>query len=67
MPIIKLSDQKEIALEVKVTNLNGDDAYEAAVMAYFQQSLTYSAFHVPPNVSLASSSTSNSRVSTSLS
>ena len=52
LPLISLSDQKDIALEVKVTNLNGDDAYEAAVLATFPKSLTYSAFRVPPNVSL---------------
>ncbi|XP_076601774.1 integrin alpha-6-like isoform X1 [Chaetodon auriga] len=49
VPVISLSDQKDIALEVKVTNLNGDDAYEASVLASFPRSLTYSAFRVPPN------------------
>uniref|UniRef100_A0A3Q3W2U0 Uncharacterized protein n=1 Tax=Mola mola TaxID=94237 RepID=A0A3Q3W2U0_MOLML len=49
LPLISLSDQKDIALEVKVTNLNGDDAYEASVLASFPTSLTYSAFRVPPN------------------
>uniref|UniRef100_A0A3Q3WNG7 Uncharacterized protein n=1 Tax=Mola mola TaxID=94237 RepID=A0A3Q3WNG7_MOLML len=44
LPLISLSDQKDIALEVKVTNLNGDDAYEASVLASFPTSLTYSAF-----------------------
>lgn len=53
MPVIKLSDQKDIALEVKVTNMNGDDAHEASVVAYFSRSLTYSAVRVPPNVSLS--------------
>lgn len=57
MPVISLSDQKDIALEVKVTNLNGDDAYEASVLASFPRSLTYSAFRVPPNVSLTPSVT----------
>lgn len=56
--MIKLSDQKDIALEVKVSNLNGDDAYEASVAASFPRSLTYSEFRVPPNVSLISSRTS---------
>lgn len=59
MPMIKLSDQKDITLEVRVTNLNGDDAYEASVIASFSRSLTYSSFHFLPNVSLASSSTSS--------
>lgn len=52
MPVIKLSGQKDIALEVKVTNLNGDDAYEASVVASFPSSLSYSALRFPPNVSL---------------
>lgn len=57
--MIKLAIQKDIALEVRVTNLNGDDAYEASVMASLPRSLTYSTFHFLPNVSLASSSTSS--------
>lgn len=51
--MIKLSDQKDIALEVRATNLNGDDAYEASVVAVFPQSLTYSTFAVSPDVSPA--------------
>lgn len=57
MPVISLSNQKEIALEVKVTNKNGDDAYEAKVLASLSNFLTYSAFRVPANVSLTSSLT----------
>lgn len=57
MPVISLSNQKEIALEVKVTNKNGDDAYEAKVLASLSNYLTYSAFRVPANVSLTSSLT----------
>ncbi len=53
MPVISLSNQKDIALEVTVSNLNGDDAYEASVLASFPKSLTYSAFRVPANVSLS--------------
>lgn len=53
--MIKLSDQKDIALEVKATNSNGDDAYEASVVAAFRHPLTYSEFRVPKNVSLISS------------
>ncbi|TNM97823.1 hypothetical protein fugu_014069 [Takifugu bimaculatus] len=49
MPVIKLSDQKDLALEVRATNLNGEDAYEASVVAFFQQSLTYSTFTVSPD------------------
>uniref|UniRef100_A0A4W6F017 Integrin, alpha 6b n=1 Tax=Lates calcarifer TaxID=8187 RepID=A0A4W6F017_LATCA len=33
MPLMSLSDQKNIALEVTVTNEKGDDAYEASVIA----------------------------------
>lgn len=57
MPVIKLSDQKDLALEVRATNLNGDDAYEASVVAFFPRSLTYSTFAVSPDVSLTSSLT----------
>lgn len=57
--MIKLNNQKDIVLEVKATNLNGDDAYEASVVAAFPGSLTYSEFHVSPNVSLISSLTSS--------
>ncbi|XP_069562179.1 integrin alpha-6b isoform X1 [Brachyistius frenatus] len=49
VPVISLSDQKDIALEVKVTNRNGDDAYEASVIASLPHSLTYSAYRSPPN------------------
>lgn len=59
MPTIKLSNQKDIALEIRVTNMNGDDAYEALVKASFSRYLTYSTFHFLPNVSLASSSPSS--------
>ncbi|KAI3375067.1 hypothetical protein L3Q82_021581, partial [Scortum barcoo] len=43
VPVISLSDQKDIALEIKVTNQKGDDAHEASVSATFPRSLTYSA------------------------
>uniref|UniRef100_H3C4H1 Integrin, alpha 6b n=1 Tax=Tetraodon nigroviridis TaxID=99883 RepID=H3C4H1_TETNG len=49
IPVIKLSNQKNVALEVNVTNLNGDDAYEASMVAAFLSSLTYSEFRVPLN------------------
>uniref|UniRef100_A0A668A232 Integrin, alpha 6b n=1 Tax=Myripristis murdjan TaxID=586833 RepID=A0A668A232_9TELE len=49
VPVVSLGDQKEIALEVTVTNMNGDDAYEASVVASFPPTLTYSAFRVLPN------------------
>ncbi|KAK2822245.1 hypothetical protein Q5P01_022310 [Channa striata] len=48
VPLISLSDQKEIALEIKVTNFGGDDAYEASVTASFPPSLTYSTFRASP-------------------
>ncbi|XP_076839289.1 integrin alpha-6b isoform X2 [Brachyhypopomus gauderio] len=44
VPVISLGDQKEVALEVTVTNQNGDDAYEAVLIANFPDSLSYSAF-----------------------
>lgn len=44
MPMIELSNQKDLVLEVRATNLNGDDAYEASVVAFFPKSLTYSTF-----------------------
>ncbi|XP_060940642.1 integrin alpha-6-like [Limanda limanda] len=47
MPLVSLSNQKDITLEVKVTNLGGDDAHEASLVVSFPPSLTYSAHHVP--------------------
>ncbi|MEQ2307347.1 hypothetical protein AMECASPLE_017340 [Ameca splendens] len=47
VPLISLSDQKSVALEVTVTNLNGDDAYEASVIANFPKSVTYSSYLAP--------------------
>ncbi|XP_077579884.1 integrin alpha-6-like isoform X1 [Stigmatopora nigra] len=49
VPVISLSKLKEIVLEVKVTNRNGDDAHEASVVASLPQTLTYSSFRGPPN------------------
>ncbi|XP_027035125.1 integrin alpha-6b isoform X2 [Tachysurus fulvidraco] len=43
VPVISLSHQKEIALEVTVTNKNGDDAYETVLTASFPGSLSYAA------------------------
>lgn len=51
MPVFTLSSQKNIALEVTVTNLHGDDAYEASVIANFPSLLTYSAYRISPRVS----------------
>ncbi|KAI7809076.1 putative integrin alpha-6, partial [Triplophysa rosa] len=44
VPVISLSDQKDIALEVTVKNRNGDDAHEAKLLAHFDESLSYSGF-----------------------
>lgn len=52
VPVISLSTQKDIALEVTVTNLDKDDAYEALVIINLPNSLTYSAYRVSPDVSL---------------
>lgn len=52
-PVLVLKDQKDIALEITVTNSpsdaknpqkDGEDAYEAKLIATFPDSLTYSAF-----------------------
>ncbi|TSK17965.1 Integrin alpha-6 [Bagarius yarrelli] len=43
VPVISLSHQKEIALEVTVTNKDGDDAYESVLNAFLPDSLSYSA------------------------
>lgn len=51
MPLLSLSNQKDVTLEVKVTNPGGDDAYEASVLATFPSSLTYSTFRALSNVS----------------
>uniref|UniRef100_A0A4W5RJL0 Integrin, alpha 6b n=1 Tax=Hucho hucho TaxID=62062 RepID=A0A4W5RJL0_9TELE len=42
VPVFTLSDQKDIVLEITVTNKNGDDAHEAALVASFPPSLSYS-------------------------
>ncbi|XP_062354690.1 integrin alpha-6 isoform X4 [Cinclus cinclus] len=53
VPVLVLRDQKDIALEITVTNnpsdvknpqKDGEDAYEAKLIATFPDSLTYSAF-----------------------
>ncbi|XP_020566645.1 integrin alpha-6 isoform X1 [Oryzias latipes] len=46
LPVISLSNQKDIALEVTVTNQKGDDAHEASLTAIFPSSLTYSTYRV---------------------
>ncbi|XP_042192363.1 LOW QUALITY PROTEIN: integrin alpha-6-like [Callorhinchus milii] len=57
-PVFKLSDQKDIVLEVTVTNKpsnvqnpkkDGDDAHEAQLIATFPETLTYSAFNMKIN------------------
>uniref|UniRef100_A0A3Q4N8P1 Integrin, alpha 6b n=1 Tax=Neolamprologus brichardi TaxID=32507 RepID=A0A3Q4N8P1_NEOBR len=50
VPVLSLSNQKEIALEVRVSNAGGDDAYEASMIASFPSSLTYSATRLPNKV-----------------
>ncbi|KAG7315921.1 hypothetical protein KOW79_020787 [Hemibagrus wyckioides] len=42
MPVISLNHQKEIALEVTVTNKNGDDAYESFLNVSYPNALSYS-------------------------
>ncbi|XP_029309406.1 integrin alpha-6-like [Cottoperca gobio] len=62
-PLISLSDQKEIALEVKVSNQKGDDAHEASVLATLPRSLTYSAYRSTQNeiVCIANKDGSNAK------
>lgn len=52
VPILSLSDQKDIALEVKVIN-QGEDAYEAQLTASFPKSLSYSGIRTLSSVSPA--------------
>uniref|UniRef100_A0A8C7N9X0 Integrin subunit alpha 6 n=1 Tax=Oncorhynchus kisutch TaxID=8019 RepID=A0A8C7N9X0_ONCKI len=47
LPVISLSDQKDIALEVTVKNRNGDDAHEAKLVGMFPNALSYSGFLIP--------------------
>lgn len=42
--VVSLTDQKDIAVEVTVKNLNGDDAHEAKLMGWFGDSLSYSGY-----------------------
>ncbi|KAJ8403330.1 hypothetical protein AAFF_G00351020 [Aldrovandia affinis] len=44
IPVISLSDQKDIALEITVNNKNGEDAHEAKLLGSFPSALSYSAF-----------------------
>ncbi|XP_028283478.1 integrin alpha-6-like isoform X2 [Parambassis ranga] len=48
VPVMSLSDQKDIALEVQVTNMNGEDAHEALLIALLPRSLSYSAYRISP-------------------
>ncbi|KAK1166135.1 integrin alpha-6-like isoform X1 [Acipenser oxyrinchus oxyrinchus] len=43
LPVIALSQQKDIALEITVTNVAGDDAHEAKLTVTFPDTLSYSA------------------------
>ena len=52
MQVISLSDQKEIALEVTVTNQDGDDAYEATLNVTLPPTLVYSAYRSSLDVRL---------------
>lgn len=46
VPVISLSDQKDVVLRVTVTNQDGDDAHEARIVVLLPHSLTYSTYHV---------------------
>ncbi|XP_038127018.1 integrin alpha-6-like [Cyprinodon tularosa] len=49
VPTISLSTSKSVALEVTVTNKDGEDAYEAFVIGYFPRAMTYSVYRAPIN------------------
>ncbi|KAM6919733.1 integrin alpha-6-like isoform 1-T1 [Lycodopsis pacificus] len=59
VPVITLSDQKDIALEIKVSNLKGDDAYEASVTISFPPFLTYSTFSAAPELQITCTANKN--------
>uniref|UniRef100_A0A671T515 Integrin alpha-6-like n=1 Tax=Sinocyclocheilus anshuiensis TaxID=1608454 RepID=A0A671T515_9TELE len=52
VPILSLSDQKDIVLEIKVVN-QGEDAYEAQLTSSFPKSLSYSAVRTKSVICLA--------------
>ncbi|KAM9347351.1 integrin alpha-6 [Symphorus nematophorus] len=41
-PVFHLNNERNLALQVTVNNMNGDDAYEAKLVASFPETLTYS-------------------------
>ncbi|XP_061081746.1 integrin alpha-6-like [Conger conger] len=47
MPVMSLSGQRALALEVTVTNSRGEDAHDAQLVGRFPPALRYSAFHSP--------------------
>ncbi|XP_064166998.1 integrin alpha-6-like isoform X1 [Anguilla rostrata] len=47
VPVMSLGEQKDIALEVAVTNWNGEDAHDATLVASFPPALRYSTFYCP--------------------
>ncbi|KAK0145035.1 Integrin alpha-6 [Merluccius polli] len=59
VPLVSLSDQKEIALEITVTNNKGDDAYEASLNATFPNALSYSTFRVIQNAPVTCAANKN--------
>lgn len=48
VPLLSLSDQKDIAMEITVTN-RGDDAYEAQLTSSFPKSVAYSTYRTKSN------------------
>ncbi|MGH0120372.1 UNVERIFIED_CONTAM: hypothetical protein FKN15_039175 [Acipenser sinensis] len=59
LPVIALSQQKDIALEITVTNAAGDDAHEAKLIATFPDTLSYSAFRHSSDKQLICSANQN--------
>ncbi|KAG9329835.1 hypothetical protein JZ751_028944 [Albula glossodonta] len=62
VPEISLSDQKDIALEITVTNKGGDDAHEARMVGLIPSDLSYSAFRAPHSSVICAANTNGSEV-----
>ncbi|KAJ8352119.1 hypothetical protein SKAU_G00235950 [Synaphobranchus kaupii] len=62
VPVISLSDQKDIALEITVKNNGGDDAHEAKLVGMIPSALSYSAFRSPNSPVICAANTNGSEV-----
>ncbi|KAJ8011691.1 hypothetical protein DPEC_G00060870 [Dallia pectoralis] len=59
--VVSLSDQHDIALEITVTNLKGDDAHEASLVASLPSTLTYSTDYSTDRKVICSANTNGSQ------